>query len=70
MSLYRGGSGAEKLQGGVLAKSWLDEAPTFWSSSALLLLFVLVGSCPSEGVWLPQELSPFDPLVWRSISFL
>jgi hypothetical protein len=60
MSLYRGGSGVEKLQGGVLAKSWLDEAPAFWSSSALLL-FILVGSCPSEGVWLPQELSSFDP---------
>jgi hypothetical protein len=32
------------MQGGVLlAKFWLDGAPASWSSSALLLLFVLVG---------------------------
>jgi hypothetical protein len=50
-SLYRGGSGAYMLHGGVLAKSWLGVALASWSSSGLLLLlFVLVGSCLSEGV--------------------
>ena len=58
-SLYQGGSGDYKLYSGVLAKSWLNGAPTFWSSPALLLLlFVLMGSCPSQCVWLPQDLSP------------
>jgi hypothetical protein len=37
------------MQGGVLAKSWVGEAPTSWSSSVLLLMFVLVGLSPSEG---------------------
>jgi hypothetical protein len=69
-SLYRGGSGAWKIYGGVLAKSWLGGAPTSWFSLVLLflLLFVLVGLCSSEGVPLPQELSPFDPLALRLAS--
>jgi hypothetical protein len=46
--LLSGGSGPYKLQGGVLPKSWLDEAPASWSSLALLLLFVLVGLSSSE----------------------
>jgi hypothetical protein len=47
---YRDGSGAYKLRGGVLAKSWLGGAPVSWSSSTLLLLFILMGSSPYEGV--------------------
>jgi hypothetical protein len=64
-SLYRGGSGAEKLHSGILAKFWLDgRAPASWSSSVLLLLFVLVDVCLSELdsicniIWLPPEVSP------------
>jgi hypothetical protein len=47
----------------------LGGALAFWSSLALLvLLFVLEGSCPSEGIWLPQEFSPFNPLALRLAS--
>jgi hypothetical protein len=47
---YRDGSGAQKLYGGVLAKSWLGEALTSWSSSVPLLLFVLAYLSPSKGI--------------------
>jgi hypothetical protein len=68
--LIEGGEAPKSLyQSGTLAKSWLGGALASWSSLALLvLLFVLEGSCPSEGIWLPQELSPSDPLVLRLAS--
>jgi hypothetical protein len=48
--------GVLKLLGGVLAKPWLGEASASCCSSTLLiLLIVLVGSYPSEGVRLPKS---------------
>jgi hypothetical protein len=47
-----------KVFGGSGVKSWLGGALAFWSSSALLIISVLVGLFASEGVWLcPRVLS-------------